>query len=114
MTNYMLDVKGSHVKSTSYFAMRRFVADEIIRYEHPYAFVTGLILRTTRNISTVFVEHRKRIEGSSGYSLKSLISLGLNGFTAFSVKPLEFGAYIGFLFAAFGFVFALVTIIRKA
>ena len=113
MTNYMLDVKGNPVKSTSYFAMRRFVSDEVIRYDHPYPYITGLILRTTRNIGTVSVEHHKRIEGTSGYSLKSLISLWLNGFTAFSVKPLEFGAYIGFIFAFLGFAFSIITIIRK-
>lgn len=112
MTNYMLDVKEPF-RGSSYFVMRRFVVEEIIRYDHPFAYLLGLVLRATRNIATVHVTHRRRIRGTSGYSLKTLVRLWLNGFTAFSVKPLEFGAYLGFLFAVFGFVFALITIVRK-
>ena len=113
MGRYVLDVKEDIPKGTSYYAMRRFVVDEMVRYDHPYPYLGGLVLRTTRNIGSVPVDHRTRMEGRSGYTLKSLISLWLNGFTAFSVKPLEIGAYIGFLFAACGFIFAIVTVIRK-
>lgn len=113
MTDFMFDVKGDDRKASSYFVMRRFVVDEIIRYKHSYPYIAGLILRTTRNVETVPVEHRDRIQGKSGYNLRSLISLWLNGFTAFSVKPLELGVYIGFLTAAIGFLFSIFTIVRK-
>ena len=113
MTNSVLNVKEDYPKGSSYYAMRRFVVDEITRYDHPYPYLGGLVLRSTRNIIMVPVRHRERSQGHSGYTLKSLVSLWLNGFTAFSVKPLEIGAYIGFFFAACGFLFALVTIIRK-
>ncbi len=114
MTNSVLDLEKEFPKGSSYYAMRRFVVDEIIKYNHPYPFLAGLVLRSTRNVVMVPVEHRERMQGQSGYTLKGLVSLWLNGFTAFSVKPLEIGAYIGFLFAGCGFFFALVTIIRKA
>lgn len=113
MTYSMLDVKEQFPKVSSYFAMRRFVVDEILKYDHPYPYIAGLILRVTRNIAFVDVEHRKRISGKSGYSLKSLYSLWLNGFTAFSVKPLETGILIGFFLALCGFAFTVVTVIRK-
>jgi len=45
--------------------------------------------------------------------LKSLFSLWLNGFTAFSVKPLEFGAVIGFFLALLGIIFAVIIVVRK-
>jgi len=73
----------------------------------------GLVLRVTRNIGFVFVTHRDRMEGRSGYSLRSLINLWLNGFTAFSVKPLRIGSYIGFFTAAAGLLYALYIIIKK-
>ncbi len=113
MTHYMLDVREPFPKGSSFFVMRRFICDEIIRYEHPYPYIAGLIFRATRNICMVTVDQRLRIEGRSGYTLKSLISLWMNGFTAFSVKPLEFGAVLGFIFAAAGFLFAIFVIIRK-
>lgn len=113
MTDFMFDVKGDDRKVSSYFVMRRFIVDEIVRYKHSYPYIAGLILRTTRNIETVPIEHRDRIQGKSGYNLRSLISLWLNGFTAFSVKPLELGAYIGFFTAVVGFIFVIYTIVRK-
>jgi undecaprenyl-phosphate 4-deoxy-4-formamido-L-arabinose transferase len=113
MSDYMFDIKGDKNHGSSYFIAKRFVIDEIIRYENPYPYMAGLILRVTRNIGFVFVNHRNRLEGKSGYSLKGLVSLWLNGFTAFSVKPLRIGSYAGFLFAVIGFILALVTIIRK-
>ena len=113
MTYYMLNVKEDFPKGSSYFVMRRFICDEIIRYEHPYPYVGGLVLRATRNIAMVPINHRERIQGKSGYSLRKLISLWMNGFTAFSVKPLEIGTVIGVVFAFLGFLLSVFVIIRK-
>ena len=92
---------------------KKFVIDEIIKYKHPYPFIAGLIFRTTKNIANVETEHRKRLQGKSGYSIYKLFSLWMNEFTSFSVKPLELGVYMGFLMSAFGFVYAVVIIVRK-
>lgn len=112
MSDYMFDIKDDR-KGSSYFVTRKFVIDEIIRYNHSYPYISGLILRTTRNIGVVSIPHRDRIAGKSGYNLKSLISLWLNGFTAFSVKPLELGTYVGIGLAMLGFLYAIYTIIRR-
>ena len=40
-------------------------------------------------------QHRRRIEGESGYTIAGLIGLWINGFTAFSVKPLRAATFIG-------------------
>ncbi len=98
---------------SSYFAMRRFVADEIIRYENSYPYLIGLVLRTTSNIVNVDVNHRARQTGSSGYTLSKLISLWMNGFTAFSVKPLRIATLAGTLSAIGGFLYGIYTIVKK-
>jgi len=113
MTEYMFDIKGDDRQGSSYFIAQKFVIDEMIKYKNPYPYMAGLMLRTTRNIGVVPVKHRDRLEGTSNYSLKGLISLWMNGFTAFSIKPLQLGTYVGFFFAFLGFVFAVITIIRK-
>lgn len=100
-------------KGSSFYAARRFVIDEMLRYDNAYPYLGGLVLRVTRRISCIETEHRKRKEGTSGYNFRKLFSLWLNGFTAFSVKPLETGAWVGFLFAVFGLIGSVVTIIRK-
>jgi len=112
LTEVMLE-KPKELHITSYFVMRRFIMDEIIRYKNAYPYVIGLILRATKNICNVTVTHRDRIEGKSGYSFRKLISLWVNGFTAFSVIPLRMATFSGAVFAFAGFVFAIYTVINK-
>ena len=113
MSDYMFDIKGDKRNGSSFYIARKFVIDEMINYKNAYPYTAGLILRVTRNIGFVSVTHRSRLEGRSGYSLKALINLWLNGFTAFSVKPLRIGSYVGFVSAAFGILFAIYIIIKK-
>lgn len=101
------------LKPMSFSAMRRYVIDEMIRYERPYPYVGGLMYRATSNVCDVEIDHRERAVGKSNYNIKKLFKLWLNGFTAFSVKPLEATAVIGTIIALIGFIFALVVIIRK-
>lgn len=112
MAEYLIG-KPKDLYVSSYFAAKRFVIDEITCYENPYPYVIGLILRTTKNIVNVTVEHREREEGSSGYTLKKLVALWFNGFTAFSVKPLRIATVVGMLFAAAGFLYLIYTIVNK-
>lgn len=105
--------KPKELKIMSYFACKRYVVDEVLRYENPYPYMSGLLLRATKKVCNVEVNHRERAEGSSGYSLKKLLLLWINGFTSFSVKPLRFATFLGFLTAAVGFIFGVYVIIHK-
>lgn len=112
MTRVMLG-KPKDLYVSSYFAARRFVVDEMIKYEYPYPYVIGLVLRTTKNIVNVEVNHRDRLEGTSGYTLGKLLNLWFNGFTAFSVKPLRIATVTGAGCALLGFAYGIYTIIKK-
>lgn len=112
MTEIMLD-KPSGLRTTSFWGARRFVVDEILCYRNPYPYMTGLILRCTKNIGIVEVNHRKRAYGQSGYNFKRLFALWINGFTAFSVKPLRMATYLGCFCAISGFIYGIIIIVRK-
>ena len=112
MTRVMLG-KPKDLFVSSYFAARRFVVDEMIKYEYPYPYVIGLVLRTTKNIVNVEVNHRDRMEGTSVYTLGKLLGLWFNGFTAFSVKPLRIATVTGAGCAFLGFAYGIYTIIKK-
>lgn len=101
------------LNTTSFFIMRKFIAEEIVRYPHPFPYISGLVFRATKNLGNVYVGHRKRLEGKSGYTLSGLISLWVNGFTAFSVKPLRAATFIGILCALVGFVAGLFVVYEK-
>lgn len=112
MTRFMLG-KPKELYISSYFAAKRFVIDEVVRYQNCYPYVIGLVLRTTKNIGNVEVTHRQRTVGCSGYTLKALFALWFNGFTAFSIQPLRFATLIGVLCAGSGFLYGIYTIVKR-
>jgi len=112
MARFMIG-KPKELYVSSYFAARKFVVEEMLRYQNPYPYVIGLVLRTTRNITNVTVNHREREIGASGYTFSKLLGLWLNGFTAFSIKPLRIATAIGGVCACVGFVYGVYTIIKK-
>lgn len=112
MTRVMLGKpKGLYV--SSYFAAKRFVVDEMMKYTYAYPYVIGLVLRTTKDIVNVDINHRNREIGQSGYTFSKLMSLWFNGFTAFSVKPLRIATATGATCAILGFIYGIYTIIKK-
>ncbi len=101
------------VQATSFFVCRRLIVDEVLKYDKPYPYLDGLIIRATKNIGSVEVHQRERASGTSGYTLGKLLRLWLNGFTAFSVKPLRAASLCGGLFAVIGFLWMLVIVIVR-
>ncbi len=112
MTEVMLG-KPKELFVSSYFGVKRFVVEDMLRYENSYPYVIGLVLRATKNVTNVEVNHRQREAGTSGYTFSKLLNLWINGFTAFSVKPLRIATSIGAICAAFGFLYGIYTIIKK-
>lgn len=112
MSHYLINMPDG-IELNSYYVMKRFVVDEIIKYHNPYPFVHGLALRVTRNIANVEIRHEERMAGTSGYNLHGLIRLWLNGFTAFSEKPLRLASVSGVVCASAGMIYAVIIIIRR-
>ena len=112
MARFMIG-KPKELYVSSYFAAKSFIVKEMLRYQNPYPYVIGLVLRTTKNITNVTVNHREREIGTSGYTFSKLLGLWLNGFTAFSIKPLRVATAIGAFCAGAGFLYGVYTIIKK-
>ncbi len=105
--------KPKELYVSSYFAVKRFIVEEMLRYVNPYPYVIGLVLRATNRIANVDVNHRERETGSSGYTVGKLFALWFNGFTAFSIKPLRMAMIMGVFVAMAGFLYGIYTVIKK-
>lgn len=105
--------KPRNIGISSFWVTRRFVIDEILRYHNSYPYIGGLLFRTTKNMADVEINQRERQNGTSGYNLKKLIKLWVNGFTAFSEKPLRIATFLGVLCAALGFCYGVFVVVRK-
>ncbi|MBQ6354922.1 glycosyltransferase family 2 protein [Candidatus Saccharibacteria bacterium] len=112
MTEIIMD-KPKDLDFTNFIAMKKYICDEIIKYKNPYPYFTGLLLRTTSDLVNVKMEERSRLAGSTNFTFGKMVSLWMNGFTAFSVKPLRIATILGFISAAIGFIYGLVIIIMK-
>ena len=97
---------------SSYFIAKRFVIDEICTYTKPYTYMSGLLLRTTGFVGNVIVEHKSREIGESNYNLKGLLSLWLNGFTAFSILPLRLATMLGGIVSFLGFIMTIYSMVN--
>ena len=98
---------------SSFKVIHKDVIREMIKYTGPFPYVDGLILRITNNISSITVEHSQRATGKSGYTLKKLISLWLNMFINFSIKPLRIFTFFGLMLGLLGIILIVTSIIEK-
>lgn len=112
MTRHLIG-KPKDLYLGNFSATKRFVIDEILKYDKPYPYLAGLTLRTTSKICNVDMEERERAAGVGHYTFVKSLKLWLNGFTAFSVKPLRISTVLGALCAIIGFAYGIWTIIRK-
>lgn len=105
--------KPKDLYMASYYVARRFIIDEMVKCDNPFPYVDGLAVRSTSRFKNVPIDHQDRTEGESGYTFIKLLRLWLNGFTAFSVKPLRVATVMGMIFSLVGFLFAVAIIVRK-
>lgn len=105
--------KPDDFNTAIYFVAKRFVIEEITKYDNPFPYWTGLLLRTTHNVGNVLVDQKNRAAGESGYTMRKLLSLWINGLTTFSIKPLRFATIAGSVLALIGFIIIVFLVIGK-
>jgi undecaprenyl-phosphate 4-deoxy-4-formamido-L-arabinose transferase len=89
------------------------VVKEVIKYKGPHPYIDGLLFQTTNSITQIDIDHHRRFKGKSNYnlfkSIKVFVILAVN----FSVRPLRFAAFSGFLFSAIGFLIGTYYLIKQ-
>lgn len=98
---------------SSFKIIHRDVVSEIIKYKGPFPYIDGLILRSTSSISTVTVQHANRTYGKSNYNLPRLVSLYLNMFVNFSIRPLRILIFMGLALFTVGVLLLIAFVIEK-
>ena len=112
MATFLLK-KPRNLYLCSFKAVKKSLIDEIIKYSGPFPYIDGIILRVTDSISAVVVRHDSRKTGKSNYTLSKLISLWLNMFINFSIKPLRIISLIGILTSFFSFILFIKVLIER-
>lgn len=112
MTEIMLG-RPKEIRVNSFFVMRKFVAETMIKYANKYPYLYGMIFAITKNVANADVEHRPRTNGKSNYTFGKLLGLWLNGFLNFSVEPLRAATRIGGCITGISFAAIIALIIQR-
>ncbi len=112
VASYVLG-KPRNLYLSSFKAIRISVVKQIIKYDGPFPYIDGLILRNTSALGQLEVEHRARELGRSNYTLSKLVGLWMNMFTNFSILPLRFASLLGLGLAVLSGLAAIFVVIER-
>ncbi len=80
-----------------YRLMSRRALTELLRYKERNLFLRGMIPLIGFSQTNVYYERKERELGVSKYPLKKMLSFAFDGITSFSVAPIRFVTYLGFI-----------------
>lgn len=106
--------KPKNLQTSSFMAYSRFIVDILKTYNSPYVATFAFILQHTRQIVNVPMEHQKRMEGESGYTLKKLFRLWGDGIFSFSTVPLKLIFCAAVASTAIGVLLLLMVLVFAA
>ena len=91
---------------SSFRGINKKIVKEIINYKGPNVYLDGLIIKSTKNIGMIEVDHFARRIGESNYTLKKLFLLWSNMVLNFSFLPFR-------PVSIFGLIIFIIKIFRK-
>lgn len=100
------------ITACSFWLAKKYVRDEIIKYDNYNLYLQVLFYRTTNHIANVDIEHFSREVGTSNYTFKKLFRLFLSCIN-YTVIPLRISMLLGGIFAVIGVIGALVVFVRR-
>lgn len=103
--------KPKHIYLSPFKIVTKQVVKEICRYDGPFPYIDGLLLKTTDNLTQTKIPHHERFAGISTYSLGKSLAVWNKHMTGFSVLPLRISSIVGFLSAFIGFGLAVYYIL---
>ena len=104
-----VDIVYNHA---DYRLMSRRALDALSEYREVNLFLRGMVPLIGLKSTTVAYERKPRTAGESKYPLKKMLSLGYDGITSFSVKPLKLIGNLGFfisILSVFAMLYAIVA-----
>jgi glycosyltransferase involved in cell wall biosynthesis len=74
-------------------------------------FLRGIVNWVGFRKYTIAYEQEKRVRGVSKYSIHKMVQLGMQGITAFSVRPLRLATFMGLIIAGLAAIYAIYALI---
>ena len=109
---YMLG-KPADFQSGSFRIMRKEFADILLACKGHNPILGPLIIKNTKRLVNVVVEHRERNEGKSGYNLVKIIRTTRDNVIGYSSLPLRILGIVGVITFISSIIYSLFVILQK-
>jgi glycosyltransferase involved in cell wall biosynthesis len=108
------NVMGAEIarQVSAFRAFRAEVVNAFRHYEGSYVSIDVLLTWGTKKFAATPVHHQPRAQGTSGYTLRRLVTHAMNMMTGFSTVPLQVASLVGFLFTLFGMGVLAYVVVR--
>lgn len=106
-----VDIVFNHA---DYRLMSKRVLDQLENYKEVHLFLRGMVPLIGYPSDTVYYERNERFAGESKYPLKKMLAFAFDGISSFSVKPIRFIVWLGFLVFFVSLVMLIYSIVRHA
>lgn len=94
--------------------MSKRAVEHFSKYEETNLFLRGMMPLIGYETDSVYYERKTRVAGESKYPLKKMLALAWNGITSFSVKPIDFIAWLGALIVCCSILAAIYALVSFA
>ena len=111
---YSVFVGNSKISNVGDFRLiDKRVVDNIKNLKEKNRYMKGLLSWPGFSSAEIPYTRNKRKAGKSKFTFLKLLNLGFEGVTSFSVLPLKFFTFIGFIGIIFSFFFAIIILLQK-
>jgi glycosyltransferase involved in cell wall biosynthesis len=92
--------------------MSRKAVEAFLRFREKSRFTRGLVSWMGFRQTIVGYHASERFSGKSKYTIRKMLSFGMDGITSFSSKPLRITYYLGLIIVLLGLLYALYAIVQ--
>jgi glycosyltransferase involved in cell wall biosynthesis len=96
-----------------YRLMDRSVVNSFLQLKERNRFAKGLFMWVGYNSKCIEFENVERAAGSSSWSFWKLVHYAIDGIVSFTISPLRWASYFGFLTASSAFLYMFYVILSK-
>jgi len=108
LLNSLTDTKIP-VDTGDFRLMSRRTLDELNRMPEQHRFIRGMVSWIGFRQVPLHYERKERFSGETKYPFKKMMRFAIDAISGFSILPLRFATYLGFVFSVLGLVFFIYT-----
>ncbi|MCR5796895.1 MAG: glycosyltransferase family 2 protein [Eubacterium sp.] len=104
-----VDIVFNHA---DYRLMSRRVLEQLGEYKEVHLFLRGMIPLIGYPSDVVYYERNERFAGESKYPLKKMLAFAFDGISSFSIKPIRFIVWLGFIIFIISLIMLLYSVVQ--